>query len=140
MPKKVCQKCSKEMVQFVERRSLAMTKERSSDGTHFHHGVAFYKYGICSSHHLTRISRTKISWDPCLKCQLHELTFANTGSETHREVATLRIEVAKLRSELEKIRVQTQNKSQTLPLEITWKKSSSSSDVSSKADNGDNRE
>ena len=66
-----CTRCGRKFDKHVERRSLKPVIEKISD-RHIHHGLPYYKYGICERSHYTRLERTQIEWSSCMKCYLAE--------------------------------------------------------------------
>jgi hypothetical protein len=62
----VCKRCNRHIERFTERRSLRPVSEEISG--HSHHGLAFYRYGVCSRNHYTKLEKTRTEWLPCLKC------------------------------------------------------------------------
>jgi len=110
---------------YVERKSYKPAKKFSEDFSHHHYGIAYHMYGICPSFHYTRLHKTKVIWDPCLRCNFGGVTkyrLKKDGKEGKEggkkktrkkavekgnkddvdEVKILRIEVSALRSEMEK--------------------------------------
>lgn len=61
-----CEKCGRSFERYTQRRSLKPVSEGFQN--HVHHGLAYYRHGICSRNHFTKLERTHIEWSPCIKC------------------------------------------------------------------------
>jgi len=108
-----CEICSEVLDRFEDRKSFYIAKKSSDDNSHFHHGITYYLYGICSRHHLTRLQKTKVIWDPCIKCNMKGVTkykIVTTKKETEKEIVSLRMEISELREEMKKYRNSTLKK------------------------------
>jgi hypothetical protein len=101
---KKCRTCSEKFRDYIEQRSLCTTRKMVPDGSHFHYGLVYYRYGICSRHHYSRIQKTKIIWDPCIRCRFKGVTRYKICTEEKKEIVSLRLEIRQLREEMEKYR------------------------------------
>lgn len=61
-----CVKCGRGFERHVERRSFNPIQKKYNH--HLHHGIPFYRYGVCPRNHFTRLERTHIEWSVCLTC------------------------------------------------------------------------
>lgn len=96
-----CSVCNGKFVHYNEKKSYLTSRKRSNDNTHFHHGITFFRYGICDKFHYTRIRKTKVIWDPCIRCKFKGITKYKVP-KIKNEITTLRLEVQKLRKEMAK--------------------------------------
>jgi hypothetical protein len=121
-----CKTCGGDLIRFIERKSYCMFRKRAKDNTHYHYGVGFYRYGVCEKHHYTRCNKTKVIWDPCIKCKMkgvttkyrlkkqdtdsvdsaHSYPFSTKNNAYYNihdeEITTIRLEMKQLKEELSK--------------------------------------
>lgn len=103
-----CKTCHEDIARYVEQRSHFNARKRAPDNTHFHYGIAYYRYGICVRHHYTRFEKAKVIWDPCIKCKFKGVTNYKLPKteleEKEEEIVSLRFEVNALKEEMKKYR------------------------------------
>ena len=70
-----CHECNRSISRYSVRRSLKPVVVELSEG-HTHHGLAYYRYGICARNHYTKLDRDRVEWSPCMKCRTREFEAA----------------------------------------------------------------
>ena len=77
--KNQCKRCKLEgkdslIKKEIEKRSFHTVKKQSVDRTHCHNGIVYYVYGLCERFHYERLYKSKVIWDPCLRCKMKGVT------------------------------------------------------------------
>lgn len=115
---KWCKRCPEKLDHFTERKGKSSVKKKVGD--HYHYGHPYFKYGICSKYHFTKIKKIRTQWDVCQKCKKKE---TNLVKKREHMAARARLEKKQvpsfLRDELDRFKQKIERKlRKKLELEI----------------------